>query len=125
MARAEKLQKQIWANAVTATVVAGAHPDAGKLLLPALNNMIDETTVRTMSLQIHPPTIVYVLLFGVALVFAAGRLPNGKREVAELAPHPRLRRNHGSRRVRQRCMVPADRHVPIDQQHGQRYSGSA
>ena len=67
MGRAEKLQKQIWANAVTATVVPGVHPDAGKLLLPALNNMIDVPTVRTMSLQIHPPTIVYVLLFGVAL----------------------------------------------------------
>ena len=25
--------------------------------------MIDVTTVRTMSLQIHPPTIVYVLFF--------------------------------------------------------------
>jgi len=68
MARAEKLQRQIWANAVTASLVPGAHPDAGKLLLPALNNMIDVTTVRTMSLQIHPPAIVYVLLFGVALV---------------------------------------------------------
>jgi hypothetical protein len=63
MARSEKLQKQIWANAVTATGVPGAHPDAGKLLLPALNNMIDVTTVRTMSLQIHPPTIVVVVVY--------------------------------------------------------------
>jgi hypothetical protein len=70
MANSEKLQDQIWTYAVTATEVAGAHRDAGKLLLPALNNMFDVTTVRTMSLQIHPPTIVYVLLCGVALVCA-------------------------------------------------------
>jgi hypothetical protein len=70
MARSEKLQKQIWEAAIPATEFPGAHRDAGKLLLPALNNMIDMTTVRTMSLQIHPPTIVYVLLFAVALVCA-------------------------------------------------------
>jgi hypothetical protein len=32
--------------------------------------MFDITTVRTMSIQIHPPTIVYVLLFSVALLCA-------------------------------------------------------
>jgi hypothetical protein len=68
MANSEKLQEQIWANAVTATELPGAHRDAGKLLLPALNNMFDITTVRTMSLQIHPPTIIYVLLFCLALM---------------------------------------------------------
>ena len=68
MANSEKLQRQIWANAVTATELPGAHRDAGKLLLPALNNMFDITTVRTMSLQIHPPTIIYVLLFCLALM---------------------------------------------------------
>ena len=36
-----------------------SHPDAGKLLLPALNNMIDMATTRTMALQLHPPRIVY------------------------------------------------------------------
>jgi hypothetical protein len=68
MAKSEQLQRQIWTNAVTATEVSGAHRDAGKLLLPALNNMIDITTVRTMSLQIHPPTIIYVLLFSLGLM---------------------------------------------------------
>jgi len=68
MAEAEKLQRRIWTTAVTDTELPGAHRDAGKLLLPALNNMIDITTVRSMSLQIHPPTIVYVLLFSVALM---------------------------------------------------------
>jgi hypothetical protein len=68
MANSERLQRKIWSSAVPATELPGAHRDAGKLLLPALNNMIDMTTVRTMSLQIHPPTTVYVLLFGVALM---------------------------------------------------------
>jgi hypothetical protein len=69
-AKTEKLQRQIWSNAVTASELPGAHRDAGKLLLPALNNMIDMTTVRAMSLQIHPPTIIYVLLFSVGLMCA-------------------------------------------------------
>jgi hypothetical protein len=68
MSRAENLQTQIWAAAVTASELPGAHRDAGKLLLPALNNMIDITTVRTMSLQIHPPRIIYLLLFGLGLM---------------------------------------------------------
>jgi hypothetical protein len=70
MAESEKLQRQIWADAVVASELPGAHRDAGKLLLPALNNAFDISTVRTMSLQIHPPTIIYVLLFGVGLLCA-------------------------------------------------------
>lgn len=67
MAESEKLQEQIWTKAVAASDLPGAHRVAGMLVLPALNSMFDITTIRTMALQIHPPTIVYVLLFGVAL----------------------------------------------------------
>ena len=42
----------------------------GKLLLPALNNMIDMATTRTMALQNHPPRIVYALLFALGLICA-------------------------------------------------------
>ena len=38
------------------------------LLLPALNAMMDITTSRTMAALTHPPTIVFVMLFGLALV---------------------------------------------------------
>ena len=41
---------------------ADAHPDAGKLLLPALNQMIDITTTRRMATQLHPPPIIFVML---------------------------------------------------------------
>ena len=37
------------------------------LLLPALNAMIDITTTRTMAGQMHPPMIIFALLFGLAL----------------------------------------------------------
>jgi hypothetical protein len=68
MARAEAFQKQIWEYAVPATTLPGAHRDAGWLLLPALNAMIDITTVRTMALQIHPPRTIYALLLGLGLI---------------------------------------------------------
>jgi hypothetical protein len=68
MAASEKLQRQIWANAVTATELPGAHRDAGKLLLPAINIMIDLATTRAMALQIHPPRMIYVLLFCLGLI---------------------------------------------------------
>jgi hypothetical protein len=70
MAHTKKLQEKIWTEAVAATRLPNSHPDAGKLLLPALNNMIDITTTRTMALQLHPPRIIYALLFGLGLLCA-------------------------------------------------------
>ncbi len=68
IAQTKQIQREIWTKAVTATTLQGSHPDAGKLLLPALNNMIDITTIRTMALQTHPPVIIYELLFGLGLI---------------------------------------------------------
>jgi len=68
LARSEKFQQQIWDDAVVVTELPGAHRDAGKLLLPALNVMFDMATLRSMSVQIHPPNIIYVLLFCVAFM---------------------------------------------------------
>jgi len=77
----KKIQREIWAKAVAATQLRGSHVDAGKLLLPALNNMIDITTTRTMALQTHPPNIVYALLFTLGLIcslLAGYRMANGQ-----------------------------------------------
>ena len=70
MAAAEKemsgykeLQHEIWTKSLAASRLPDSHPDAGKLLLPALNNMIDISTTRTMALQIHPPWVIFALLF--------------------------------------------------------------
>jgi len=68
MANSKKVQEEIWRDAVAATLLPDSHPDAGKLLLPSLNNMIDITTTRTMALQMHPPRIVYALLFSLGLI---------------------------------------------------------
>jgi hypothetical protein len=70
LARSEKIQKAIWAQAVAASAKPGGHPDAGKLLFPALNEMIDITATRMIAARMHPPTIIYGLLFVLALICA-------------------------------------------------------
>lgn len=66
-AQASELQRQIWRQAVDAVRSDGALPAAPMLLLPALNTMIDITTTRAMATQMHPPRIVFAMLFGLAL----------------------------------------------------------
>lgn len=65
-----KLQEAIWTNAVAASQAQGASSDAPMLLLPALNHMIDITTTRAMALELHPPLIIFGMLFLVALASA-------------------------------------------------------
>lgn len=65
-----ELQEAIWTKAVAASQAQGASPTAPMLLLPALNQMIDITTTRTMALQLHPPFIIFGMLFLVALASA-------------------------------------------------------
>jgi hypothetical protein len=68
MTRSRKLGEEIWARAIAATRLGDSHPGADRLLLPALNGMLDIATTRTMALQAHPPGTIYVLLFGLGLV---------------------------------------------------------
>jgi hypothetical protein len=68
LSKSAKLQMAIWAQAVAATRLPGSHNDAAKLLLPALNQMIDITTTRTLAARSHPPPIVFALLFLLGLV---------------------------------------------------------
>lgn len=67
LARATRLQQEIWARTVAAA--AGSQAPT-MLLLPALNAMIDITTTRTMATQMHPPRIIFALLFALALLSA-------------------------------------------------------
>ena len=67
LARSAKLQGEIWQQSIVASRLPDAHPDAARLLLPALNAMIDITTTRTMSTKLHPPRIIFILLFVLAL----------------------------------------------------------
>ncbi len=64
LARSSELQGQIWRRAVAACEGA---PQATMLLLPALNQMIDITTTRTMAAETHPPFVVFAMLWATAL----------------------------------------------------------
>jgi hypothetical protein len=68
LARSAALQHEIWSRGVVATRNA-THPGAF-LVLPALNQMIDITTTRTMAARTHAPTIVIVLLVVLSLLGA-------------------------------------------------------
>ena len=70
LAETDAIQGEIWAKATTESLESGAHPDAGKLLLPALNDMFDIRTTRISVTQNHPPQIVYILLVALSLVSA-------------------------------------------------------
>jgi hypothetical protein len=68
LAKSNHLQAEIWRVGVAAVQAEGAPSAAPMLFLPALNAMFDITTTRTMATQMHPPEIVYVMLFGLALL---------------------------------------------------------
>ena len=70
MANSKTIQVEIWTVAIAAAHLPDAHPAAAWLLPPALNNMIDIATTRTMALQAHPPGTMYALLFGLGMVSA-------------------------------------------------------
>jgi hypothetical protein len=67
LARANAIQQEIWRQSLER---APAGPSATMLLLPALNEMFDIATTRTMAVRMHPPTVVFALLFGFALLGA-------------------------------------------------------
>lgn len=70
LARSQQLQSEIWARAVAAVRLPESRPESELLVLPALNQMFDITTVRVTATQIHPPLIIYAMLVGLAFVSA-------------------------------------------------------
>jgi hypothetical protein len=70
LAIADEIQKQIWREAVAASRAPGALSAAPMLLLPALNAMNDIATTRTFVAQIHPPPVIFAMLFGLAILSA-------------------------------------------------------
>src|SRR5262249_33841892 len=63
--RATALQGEIWTQAVTAC--HEAPPPSALLVLPALNEMIDITTTRTVTAQTHAPVVIFILMAALAL----------------------------------------------------------
>jgi len=72
LARSQKLQDEVWSQAVAATQLPEARPASAMLLLPALNQMFDIVGTRVAAMQMHPPNVVYAMLACLAL--AAGLL---------------------------------------------------
>jgi hypothetical protein len=70
LARSQQLQNDIWQLAIGALRQPETRPNAEILLLPALNQMFDITTVRVVATQMHPPLVIYVMLVGLALAAA-------------------------------------------------------
>lgn len=67
MAQVATLQQEIWARAVSAG--RESSDDATeRLLLPAINDMIDITTTRTIALNTHLPPLIVQLLVVVTLL---------------------------------------------------------
>jgi hypothetical protein len=70
LARSQKLQSEIWAQAVDVMRLPDSRTSTEVLMMGALNEMFDITTVRVVATQMHPPGIVYAMLFGLALAAA-------------------------------------------------------
>lgn len=80
--RAAGLQRDIWRQAIAGVRSPEAHNAAAINVLPALNEMFDISTTRTVAMQMHPPVTIYALLFGLSLVSAlvAGHAMAGKTQ---------------------------------------------
>ena len=63
-----RLQGEIWQRAVVASEQAGG--TASMLFLPAVNAMFDVCTKRTLATWMHPPWIIYAMLFILAFTGA-------------------------------------------------------
>jgi hypothetical protein len=78
-----RLQREIWQRATAAAASQSASPDAAKLLLPAINDMIDITSTRQNAFNMHPPEVVFWLLFafsGGAALMAGYSMKSGPRD---------------------------------------------
>ena len=62
------LQGEIWTKSVNASRKPEAAGSAEKLLLPALNDMIDITTTRASAAKKHPPLTIFLLLAGLSFI---------------------------------------------------------
>ena len=69
LVRSAAIQSEIWTESVAAVRAVFPQP-AAMLLLPALNQMIDITTTRSVAMQNHPPSIIFIMLIFLALLSA-------------------------------------------------------
>lgn len=80
-AHAAQIQQQIWTRALAASQTDSTQ-NVARLLLPALNEMIDVTTSRAVALHTHLPPLILFLLICIALLsglLAGYAMAEGKR----------------------------------------------
>jgi hypothetical protein len=68
LSKANALQGQIWGKSVAACRQSPGPLNAQ--LIPALNEMFDIATTRTMAARMHPPALIFVMLAVLALISA-------------------------------------------------------
>jgi hypothetical protein len=76
-----EVQAELWKQVVDALHQRDARPAAEIVVIQAMNEMINFTTLRIAATQIHPPRIIYVMLIALALAAAllAGYQTAGER----------------------------------------------
>jgi hypothetical protein len=67
LARTQLIQRDIWSHAVEASRI-DTTGNAARLLLPALNDMIDVTITRDVALHTRLPSLIFALLISLALM---------------------------------------------------------
>jgi hypothetical protein len=92
LGKSAALQAQIWAEATADCRESGSYSTT-MLLLPALNDMFDMTTTRTMATRMHTPLLIYITLLLLVLAgsllvgygIAAGKHHNWLHSIAFIA----------------------------------------
>lgn len=69
-AASDQFVQDLWSQTLAASRRPDADKDATKLLVPALNSMIDIASTRERATRDHPPLAIYLLLGGLSLVGA-------------------------------------------------------
>lgn len=69
LAKSVDLQQEIWSRSVAACTKLG-NPRVTALVIAALNTMIDISTARNMTTQLHPPAVIFGMLGVLALASA-------------------------------------------------------
>lgn len=64
----DRIKGEIWSLSLAA---ARGSQAATMLLTPALNEMFDIATTRTLATLRHPPSLIFVMMFGLSLIAAA------------------------------------------------------
>jgi hypothetical protein len=69
--RSKELEMQIWRDALVALRNPSVSPDAEKLVVPALNTMMEIGTTQVMNARKHPPPEIFAMLAVLSLVGAS------------------------------------------------------